>query len=145
MVAVGDHVKLMAFPDDHIETCLDVLGKDKQKEVTETAYQKCFAGLSEQILSRSRRLFNELLKNALKSYSTTYEDDKALIASTGKKGARGLLAVELSYHDEVAIRYRMSQKRLLSLLIVEHGARTSASENKVDRKNSKQEKKRIDP
>eukprot|EP00945_MAST-04E_sp_MAST-4E-sp1_P002179 g2179.t1 len=137
---VSDHVKLMAFPDDHIETCLDVLGKDKQKKVTETAYQKCFAGLSEQILSRSRRLFNELLKNALKSYSTTYEDDKALIASTGKKGARGLLAVELSYHDEVAIRYRMSQKRLLSLLIVEHGARTSASENKVDRKNSKEEK-----
>ena len=88
---VSDHTKMLAFTDDHIEACLRVLGEKKQNKVSRSSYTKCFTELNDQTLSRSRRLFNDMLKKALKSYPTTYDEDKALLESKQSKAAEGML------------------------------------------------------
>ena len=117
-----DHFKALAFSDDWVDKCLKWLGKDNTKQPSEGAYNKCFSKVDASILTRSRRLFHDALKTKLKSFPTTYDEDKLLLESSGKSNG-GLLSVKLNYHEIVAIKYRMAQKRLLSLLMVEHGAK----------------------
>ena len=131
---VNDHMKMLAFPEDWVEKCLQVLGNDKAKPVPRSGYNACFEDVDDNVLARARRLFIDTLKSALKAYPTTYDEDKALLASSGKTSVGGLFNMELTYHEKIAIQYRSSQKRLLSLLIVEHGARSSASDNANDKK-----------
>ena len=42
----------------------------------------------------------------------------------------GILSVKLTYHETVAIKYRMAQKRLLSLLMVEHGTKLHVADGR---------------
>ena len=46
-----------------------------------------------------------------------------------------MLSVKLTYHETVAIKYRMAQKRLLSLLMVEHGTKLHVADGREASKN----------
>ena len=57
-------------------------GKDNSRQPTQAAYDKCFSNVDSSILTRSRRLFHDTLKTKLKSYPTTYDEDKLLLQSS---------------------------------------------------------------
>jgi protein-histidine N-methyltransferase len=135
-----DHFKALAFPDDWVDKCLKWLGKDSSRQPSQESYDKCFSNVDSSIMSRSRRLFHDALKQKLKSYPTTYDQDKLLLESS-EKADGGLLSVKLNYHEIVAIKYRMAQKRLLSLLMVEHGAKIHAADGGNNKAASNKEKK----
>lgn len=68
------------------------------------------------------------LKAQMNSYKTTADEDRALLASAKSSGGGGMFDMSLTEHEKLAIRYRLSRKDLLSLLLVDQGRRLAAND-----------------